>query len=239
MSERAKREFLLKQQNRDDLEARGSADRVETQQDLPLDRPLSWPPKVKPEKLRRLYQAYAARGIVDEDQINDIGYALYDRCRAIWCVTECCCPECTTELVTVKIDPYSCLQCPSCGWVIRKRRFASSHRGKRLVGGSAYPAFLAFLRDFRKARDAHQKMLAIDRLVHAFHGDYQGVRARLRRTACASILEGSDEGLARMLDELAYGENVDPQLLVEKSRWRAKRSEAEKAVEEYGARKHK
>ena len=37
MSERAKREFLLKQQNRDDLEARGSADRVGTQQDLPLD----------------------------------------------------------------------------------------------------------------------------------------------------------------------------------------------------------
>ena len=52
--------------------------------DLPLDRSLSWAPKVKPEKLRRLYETYASRGIVDEDQINDLGHALYDRCRDIW-----------------------------------------------------------------------------------------------------------------------------------------------------------
>ena len=201
----------------------------------PLDRPLSWSPKVKPEKIRRLYEIYAARGIVDEDLINEVGYNLYARCRDIWCVTECRCPACTTPLLSVRIEPYSCLQCPSCQWAIRKRRFTSSHRGKRLVSGGAYPAFQRFLLEFEKAKEPHAKMLAIDRMIHAFHGDYQGTRARLRRTACSNILEGTDQELARMLDELAYGKTADPQMLQRKEIWQAKMDEAKKAGEDWGS----
>ena len=62
-------------------------------------------------------------------------------------------------------------------------------------------------------------MLVIDRLIHAFHGDYQGDRARLRRTACSSILQGTDADLARMLNDLAYEENADPRLLETRNKW--------------------
>jgi hypothetical protein len=200
---------------------------------LPIDRAISWEPKVRPQKIRRLYQRYAAQGIVDEDQIDDVGYALYCRCKAIWCVTELRCPECKAKLDTDKLGRYSIYNCPGCGWRVTKRRFRSSYKRKRLVGGSAYPAFQRFLKDFESAKDPHQKMLAIDRLIHAFHGDYQGSRARLRRTACSSVLEGDDESLAQMLDELAYGDNVPPEMLAQRDMWRAKVADSKKALDKF------
>ena len=48
---------------------------------------IKWPLKVRPHKIRQLYEN-DAKGIVDEDLINDVGYALYARCEAIWTVTE-------------------------------------------------------------------------------------------------------------------------------------------------------
>ena len=190
-----------------------------------VDRPISWPRKVNPARLRALYVAYA-KGIVDDDTIDAVGYALYERCRAIWCVSEVRCPECSTKLEPAQIETFSCWSCPNCAWALRKRRFRNSHRGKRLVGGSAYPAFTSYLRDFETARDPHAKMRAIDKLVHAFHGDYQGARARLRRTACVSVLEGTNEELSRMLDDLAYGDTADARMLSERNLWRRKRAEA-------------
>jgi hypothetical protein len=77
------------------------------------------------------------------------------------------------------------------------------------------------------------KMIAIDGLVHAFHGDYQGERARLRRTACISVLEGSDEELKKMLEDLAYGDNVDSRMRETKIEWRRKKAEARKAKADY------
>ena len=202
---------------------------MEIRDDLELDRPLTWAPKVNPGKIRRLYMTYASRGIIDEEQINDVGYALHARCHSIWCVTERRCPECTTALDTVKVDMYSCLACSNCGWAIRKRRFTSSYKRKRLVGGSAYPAFKEFLGAFESAKNPQAKMIAIDNLIHAFHGDYQGERARLRRTACVSVLEGSDEELKKMLEDLAYGDNVDSRMRENKIEWCRKKTEASKA----------
>ena len=72
-------------------------------------------------------------------------------------------------------------------------------------------------------------MLAIDRLIHAFHGDYQGPRARLRRTACQSILSGTDEELADMLNELAYEDNVPPEMRAIRDEWQSKVAEAREA----------
>ena len=82
-------------------------------------------------------------------------------------------------------------------------------------------------------------MLVIDRLIHAFHGDYQGDRARLRRTACSSILQGTDADLARMLNDLAYEENADPRLLETRNKWRTKVAEGRAAAKAWKKKNRK
>lgn len=195
-----------------------------------VDRSISWTPKVEPWKLRRVYESYA-KGIVDEEAIDGLGCALYARCRDIWCVTETRCQHCRGRLGREVIGGYACYRCVSCGWAIRKRRYKSSYKGKRLIGGSAYPAFLVFLREFESAKTAHAKMLAIDRLVHAFHGDYTGPRSRLRRTACVSVFKGTGEELKALLDDLAYGDTIDREMAKNRETWRRKQEEKRRLTE--------
>ena len=57
-----------------------------------------WAPRVNPSAIRRLYET-DARGIVDAEQIDAVGYALYARCRSILRATEAqlgrvTCPRC-------------------------------------------------------------------------------------------------------------------------------------------------
>jgi hypothetical protein len=48
---------------------------------------IEWASRVNPGAIRRLYET-DARGIVDEEQIDDVGYALYWRCQSIIAATE-------------------------------------------------------------------------------------------------------------------------------------------------------
>ena len=43
---------------------------------------IKWSRRVKPVSIRRLY-TLDAKGIVDEDLINEVGYAMYARCLSI------------------------------------------------------------------------------------------------------------------------------------------------------------
>src|SRR5205823_4480926 len=45
-----------------------------------------WTPRLRPEKLCRLYET-DARGILDEDLVDEVAYALYSRCESIIKVT--------------------------------------------------------------------------------------------------------------------------------------------------------
>ena len=62
---------------------------------------IRWSPKLRPEKLQRLYET-DARGIVDEELIDEVGYTLYSRCDSILTVTEAFAGR---------------LKCPGCGFV--------------------------------------------------------------------------------------------------------------------------
>ncbi|MBI5289694.1 MAG: hypothetical protein HY873_12045, partial [Chloroflexi bacterium] len=43
---------------------------------------IQWARRVKPEVIRRLYTR-DAKGIVDEELIDEVGYAMYARCHSI------------------------------------------------------------------------------------------------------------------------------------------------------------
>ena len=46
-----------------------------------------WASRVNPATIRRLYET-DARGIVDEDLIDEVGFALYARCQSILCASD-------------------------------------------------------------------------------------------------------------------------------------------------------
>jgi hypothetical protein len=201
-------------------------------------REVRWAPRVPPHKIRRLYETDAL-GIVDEEQIDDVGYALLARCRSILEVTEAHdrgrirCPraECRTTIqrrgsFANDGDDAEVIACGACGWATTARAYRLTYRGKQLYGPRALHAFEPFVRDFEHAVTARQKMLAIDRLIHDIHGDLAHGRKGIGRPAAVSVLEGSSRDIIRTLDALAYGDGTTPDLREGRARWDATRQAA-------------
>jgi hypothetical protein len=170
---------------------------------------IKWARRVQPDKIRRLY-ALDAKGIVDEELIDEIGYAMYARCLSIRDATRAFfgranCPRCRAE---VKHDGQKddVLVC-ACGWSTTWGEFHRTYKRKQLFGGNAYPVFAAFINRWPLARTARDKMLEIDGLIHSVHDDAQG---RWARPAACNLIEGRMTELIPFLDELAYGPQSTP-----------------------------
>jgi hypothetical protein len=170
---------------------------------------IKWARRVQPKKIRRLY-TLDAKGIVDEELIDEIGYAMYARCLAIRDATRAQfgranCPRCRGE-VKHSGNKDEVLACP-CGWSTTWREFHRTYKGKQLFGGNAYPVFKAFISRWPLARTPRDKMLEIDGLIHACHED---AKKRWARPAACNLIEGRMMELIPFLDELAYGPNSTP-----------------------------
>lgn len=116
-------------------------------------REIRWARRVHPDLIRRLY-TLDAKGIVDEDLINEVGYAMLARCEAIRTATRAhfgraTCPRCRSQVRRRdddmrrwgKDDPLVC----ECGWATTWGAYHKTYKGKQLVGGGAYPMFRAFI----------------------------------------------------------------------------------------------
>jgi hypothetical protein len=193
---------------------------------------IQWAPKVRPFKIRQLYEN-DARGIVDEELIDEVGYALYARCESVWLVTERRCPECH-EQCTKSEGKRPILACPACGWSASWESYKRSYKGKRIHGGRAYEFFLTYMDEFRRARGPRQKMLAIDRVVHALHESLDQVWTT---PASVNLIEGTRDEVIDFLDSLAYGDTADPAMRRRKEQWRMKMAETEQATREFYVRK--
>jgi hypothetical protein len=185
---------------------------------------LRWARRVKPDLLRRLY-TLDAKGIVDEQLIAEVGYAFLARCESIQTCTRAhfgraTCPRCKRRIVRGdpeyktwrKDEPMAC----ECGWSTTWGEYQATYKRKQLVGGNAYPAFRAYIDDWPRARHARDKMLLIDRLVHACHVDAQ---ERYARPAACNLLEGRMSELIPFLDELAYGPQSSPGVQEQRKTW--------------------
>jgi hypothetical protein len=197
-------------------------------------RELRWAPRVPPHKIRRLYETDAL-GIVDEAQIDDVGYALLARCESILAVTEAHdagrlrCPRCRAPVqrrgrATRREDDAEVLRCGACGWATTARALRLTYRGKQLYGPKALPAFRAYAEAFPRAATPRQKLLAIDRLIHAVHGDL--ARGDVGRPVGVSVLEGDRAAVVRLLDDLAVGGASTPGLQEGRAAWEATKAEA-------------
>lgn len=178
---------------------------------------IEWAPRVRKDKVRRLYEA-DARGLRDEELVDDVGITLLLRCRSILTVHQAqqrrvACPRCARqrrETFIVRVsrrgDPRDeQLNCPVCGWHLTWGEYLLSYKRKQLSAGGAVSAFERYVRDYPAARTYSQKMLAIDRLIHEFHYSLVDRPDQPCRPAGVNLIEGHVSDVLAFLDELSYG----------------------------------
>jgi predicted RNA-binding Zn-ribbon protein involved in translation (DUF1610 family) len=191
---------------------------------------LRWARRVQRELIRRLY-TLDAKGIEDDELVNEAGYAMYARCESIRIVTEAhsgrvTCPMCQSIIVRSRWRKGELLDC-ECGWQVTWGEYHNSYRRKQLHGGKAYPFFTEFLESWPKARTYRDKLLAIDRVVHGVHGD---LLHGFFRPAAVNLIECTLLEANAFLHELAYGELSTPGVVETRSTY-------ESALAEIGARR--
>jgi predicted RNA-binding Zn-ribbon protein involved in translation (DUF1610 family) len=167
-----------------------------------------WAPKVPQFKIRLLYER-DAQGIIDLDLIEEVGWALWQRCDSILTVTAAhhghvLCPVCGTGIE--RQNPRSAdetVACTKCGWHIPWAAYHQSYQGKQLFGANAVEVFETYHRAFPRAQAAQEKMVLIDQLIHAFH---VGLKESIGRPVAANLIAGSLKDVIRFLDQLTSGE---------------------------------
>ena len=167
------------------------------------DNRIRWATRVKPALIRRLYETDSKR-IVDVDLIDEVGYGLLARCESIRRVTERCCPECGERFGGINTQERNRpISCSGCDWESTWGEYHRSYKGDRVHGGRAYETFLRFLEEFPRCRTPQQKMLAIDRLIHAVHEEASKVWTT---PAAVNLIQAKSGDVVELLENLAYGD---------------------------------
>jgi predicted RNA-binding Zn-ribbon protein involved in translation (DUF1610 family) len=168
-----------------------------------MSRDVRWAPKIPAATVVRLYEA-DAKMLRDEELVDQVGWKLLARCQDVLLVTDSkvVCPECGTTFEAPWIgqpgDRVS--TCPACGWSITAREYHASFEHRDLNGAGAREAFAEYVSRFPRLTAYGDKMVAIDRLVHAVHKT-GGVAAR-------NLFEGRARDVLAMLDSLAADRGV-------------------------------
>jgi len=166
-----------------------------------------WAPKVSQAKIRLLYER-DAQGLIDTDLINDVGWALWERCDSILIVTAAhhghvLCPACGA--IIERQNPWSAgerIECAQCDRHMFWTTYHQSYRSKQLFGANAVEIFENYHKDFPRTQAANEKMLLIDQLIHAFH---IGVK-EIGRPVAANLIEGPLKEVIQFLDTLTSSE---------------------------------
>lgn len=187
---------------------------------------IKWAPKVEPNKIRRLYASMAS-GLLDETLLDDVFIGLYLRCQSIVEVTEASagrvkCQHCgyiimRTEM-SVGINRVSeIIRCSECGWEISWELFYRSYKQKQLFARNALPAISAFIEGYGGANTARDRLMLIDRLIHAFHNE---LLDRPNRPVAINVIAGRWPDVVTLILDLAYGD--DPSMEAIRQYWRDK-----------------
>jgi ribosomal protein L37AE/L43A len=183
-----------------------------------------WAPRVRPDRIRRLYE-FDARGVVDEDLIDAVGFALYDRCRSILHVTDALhgrvhCPRC--ETVILHSPGAEAIVCPACGWTTIWEAYHRTFRHQELNAGGIAEAIRGFMTGWERRPVPRERMVLIDRLLHAWHWETRRERP-IGRPAGVNFIEGSRRQAIALLEGLTYGPANTPGLREQQHAWQATR----------------
>jgi len=176
--------------------------------------------------IRRLYET-DAKGIYDRDLIDEVGWALYSRCESLLAAEEARAGRAKCHACGATIhhshQKEEVLRCPSCGWQVTWAAYFNSIQHKQLSGPDLIAPFRAYVSRFPRARTPRQRMLLIDRLLHAFHW---AVSTGPRRPAAINLIQGRLSEVIQFLDSLTYSTSSTPGTRETLSTWRGEMSTA-------------
>jgi hypothetical protein len=174
--------------------------------------------------------------------IDEVGWALYSRCQSILWVTDrdrVPCPRCHQVIVcpSERWSRQVPIVCPDCGWQATFGQWRDSWRHRDLHGGNAMPAFRAFVEQWERAHPPRERMLLIDRLIHAFHWSLR--KNQPFGPAGRNLIEGRYDEVVAFLERLTYGEGSTPGTTDQKSAWRGLKEHVEGEQRDYWRRPDK
>ena len=166
----------------------------------------TWAKKVDPLKIKKLYEQ-DAKGIYDEELINDVGMDIYARVVSVLTVTlsnlgKATCVECQTEIPHTHSKEFV-LVCPKCGWTMLFKEYGDSYKQQTLNGFGAQEELKDYKTKYPSAKTYSEKMMLIDALIHTFHGN---LNEHPSRPTATNIIDGSNAEVANLIFNLAYGE---------------------------------
>ncbi len=129
-----------------------------------------WSPRVKKHQIKRLYED-DARGIHDEELLEEVGYTLLCRCESFIAANQArkgnvACPSCS-QIVQRTVGKEEILECEKCGWRLSWSKYFKTIQGKQLSGGEdVMGPFRKFVVAFPRTRIARERMILIDQLIH-------------------------------------------------------------------------
>lgn len=164
----------------------------------------TWAPRVTQAEIRQLYET-DAKGIYDENLIDEVGYGLLARCESFIDANEARegrarCPCCSS---VVEHD-HTTLRC-NCGWELPWGDYFKTIQHVQLSGAEpVLNQFRIFVKGFPSARTPREKMLSIDRLIHGFHLYYK--KSSPTRPVAVNLIEGRLSEVVAFLDLLTYSD---------------------------------
>ena len=186
-----------------------------------------WPPRVSKQQIAQLYVTNA-KGILDEELIDEVGIGLLARCESILTATDASrgrpvCPKCGELAFQKKISSQgqqrsTVLYCEPCGWQVPWKRYKRSYQGKLLIAGAMEPFIKEYVKAYPKATTYRERMILIDQLIHRFHEEEREDRAG--RIGAAALIQGKLKDVVLFLDSLTYSENSLPEVREVLSLWR-------------------
>lgn len=200
---------------------------------------IQWNPKVSQTTIRRLYEN-DARGIIDAELIDEVGFALYARCNDILMVHDGLvqCPRCDHIFATswpwprhrTQHSDTQRMRCPRCqDWEVTGRQYRESFQRAGLAAGNALPAFRTFVERYPHITAPRERLLLIDRLIHEFHYALSrmpdgtlGRHPVPHEVTATNLIEGGHDQVVTLLDSLAYGDVGMPELQATQAQWRTK-----------------
>jgi hypothetical protein len=181
---------------------------------------IQWASRVPKRKIERLYET-DAKGIYDEDLIDDVGFGLLARCESFITAVEAhrgraACARCAT-IIPHNWQKAARLLCEGCGWETTWGAYFKTMQHRQLSGAEpVITAMEEYMRGFRVARSSQEKMILIDRLIHSHHWADDGPT----RPVAVNLIEGRMHDVVDFLDGLSYGGPSTPGTRKMREEWR-------------------
>lgn len=180
-----------------------------------------WASRVQQSKIRLLYET-DAKGIYDDELIEEVGYALLARCESFLLANEATsgrapCPVCGC-VITHGRGKQEILQCVACGWDLSWDDYFGTIQHKQLSGAApVLDLFRTFVERFPSARTPQEGMLLIDELIHGYHWNLTPPSPT--RPVGVNLIEGRLGEVIDFLDELTYGAGSTPGTKETRAEW--------------------